>query len=326
MADLILGLPLEKKASHFEAIFNLIDSGVQEFTSYQSMILKSTDLELDSSKKKYGLNTKWRLLPRGIGRYSIGEESMIVSEAEQIVVSTNTLTFEEYLEARQLHLINMIYHNSGLFELIYSYLKEYQVKSSQLIRQIYTNSTLSNFPLKEFFDEFLSETQEELFESEKDCLNFYSEPKNMGLVEKSEIGGNLLFHYLSVAMFEKWDSVIEIILKALEELVPAQADDLKDMSKILKARVVDIIQVPMKRTIPVQLTSVQVIELIKRRGCELEVSSSGTVLAQMELNKNKYDMLSHAMTVYPKNRTGRSLILSVNRVHNVMRDIAVGNY
>ena len=39
MADVILGLPLETKDSHFKAVYELVDSGVQEFTSYQSMNL-----------------------------------------------------------------------------------------------------------------------------------------------------------------------------------------------------------------------------------------------------------------------------------------------
>jgi hypothetical protein len=40
-----LGLPLETKASHFSAVYGLTDMGIQEFTPYQAMILKSTDLD-----------------------------------------------------------------------------------------------------------------------------------------------------------------------------------------------------------------------------------------------------------------------------------------
>ena len=319
-ADLILGLPAETKETHFAAIFSLIDSGVQEFTSYQAMILKDADLGSKDKRASYGFKTKWRLIPIGLGLYEGANVSSIVPECEEIIITTNTISFEDYLDARRLHLIDFIYHNSGIFNLIYSYLKKRHINLSKLIEQIYLNSFQADFPLKDLIDEFTKETKGELFDSEESCVAFYSKSEILEQVKNAEIGGNLLFQYLSIALFEKWASVVEVALIALQDLVPDCENDLESLAKILNARVVDITQTPIRKSIPIKLSSQVIIELIDKAGYNLERDSSGDASLAMELSGSQYEVLSHAKTVYPENRAGRSLILKMHRVLNVMRE------
>ena len=176
MADVILGLPLETLESHFKAVMSLIDAGVQEFTSYQAMILKSTDLELEAEQDKYGMKTKWRLLPRAIGQYHIMGEDRTIPEVEQIVIKTDTLTFEDYLSARKLHLTTIIYHNSGVFKLIHKYLSAEGVPISEFIMRVYKKLADCDSPLLPVYEGFIKETKNELFDTEEECLQFYSDP------------------------------------------------------------------------------------------------------------------------------------------------------
>jgi hypothetical protein len=323
-ADLILGLPAETKETHFAAIYGLIDSGVQEFVSYQAMVLKDTDLGSKDKRDSYGFKTKWRLIPMGLGLYEGVNGSLIVPECEEIIIETNTLSFEDYLDARRLHLIDFIYHNSGIFNLIYSYLEKRHINLSRFIEQIYLNSFQADFPLKDLIVDFMKETKEGLFDSEKSCVAFYSKPENLEYVKNAEIGGNLLFQYLSIALFEKWASAVEVALTALQDLVPDCGSELEDLAKILNVRVVDIAQTPIKKSIPVKLNSQEIVELINKTGYNLEQDSSGDASFTMELSDSQYKVLLHAKTVYPENRAGRSLILKMHRVLNVMRDIRLG--
>ena len=155
---------------------------------------------------------------------------------------------------------------------------------------------------------FAKETKGELFDSEESCVAFYSKPENLDHVKKAETGGNVLFQYLSIALFEKWVSSVEVALVALQDLVPECENELEDLAKILNVRVVDITQTPIKKSIPVKLNSQEIVELINKTGYNLEQDSSGGASFTMELSDSQYKVLLHAKTVYPENRAGRSLI------------------
>jgi len=324
-ADLIIGLPEETKETHFAAIYDLIDSGVQEFSSYQAQILKDTDLGSKDKRDSHGFKTKFRLIPYGLGLYEGSNGSSIVPEIEEIIIATNTLSFEDYLDARRMHLIDSIFHNSGIFNLIYSYLENHHISFSRFIERIYLNSFQADFPLEEVMVGFAKETKGELFDSEESCVAFYSKPENLDHVKKAETGGNVLFQYLSIALFEKWVSSVEVALVALQDLVPECENELEDLAKILNVRVVDITQTPIKKSISIKLSSQEIIELINKTGYNLEQDSSGDAFFTMELSDSQYKVLSHAKTVYPQNRAGRSLVLRMHRVLNITRDIKVDN-
>ena len=107
--------------------------------------------------------------------------------------------------------------------------------------------------------------------------------------------------------------------------MPDCGSELEDLAKILNVRVVDITQTPIKKSIPIKLSSQEIIELINETGYNLEQDSSGDASFTMELSDSQYEVLSHAKTVYPENRAGRSLILKMHRVLNILRDIKADN-
>lgn len=321
MADVILGLPLETRESHFNAVFNLIDSGVQEFTSYQAMVLKSTDLELKPVQEKYGFKTKWRLLPRAIGAYPVFDRDTVVAEVEQITVETNTLKFDEYLMSRRLHLTTMIYHNSGVFNLVQQYLKSKGIKPSQVVAWIYEQSFQENWPLEKLYQDFLTETQSELFATEQDALNFYNQVDNLRRVKNSEVGGNLLWKYLAVALFEYWGAAVEVAMSAVQQLTDAPLEDVRDLKAFMSARVANVAEATLKKDVTVNLSSPHVLESLKTLGYDL-AQAGDHFQGSMVLSDHKYKILSHAKSVYPNDRTGWSLILAVHRVHSVTRELA----
>jgi len=317
MADVILCLPEETKESHFNAIGNLIDSGVQEFTSYQAMVLKNSDLEQEDVRNRYGMKTKWRVLPRAIGNYEIGGVDQIISEIEEITVETNTLSFQEYLDSRCLHLTTMIYHNSGVFDIIHRYLKENEIPISSFIFSIYKKMGNAQNPLRPVYEGFIKETRNELFDSEKEALEFYFDPKNFRQVQLSKIGGNLLWKNLAVTLFSYWPQAVQVCLETLDQLIPIEEKELADLKQYLLARIANISYREIEKDITIEIQS----EKLVRYLTDSEVSNGGTLI--MTLGDHKHKTLSHAKTIYPDDPTGWSLILSINRVHTVTRDIEV---
>ena len=55
------------------------------------MILPGSEMSTLESVEKYGMNIKYRILPRCYGNFKVKGEEVISAEIEQICVSSNTL-------------------------------------------------------------------------------------------------------------------------------------------------------------------------------------------------------------------------------------------
>src|SRR5690242_4393459 len=90
-SDLILGLPGETLQTHVKALHTLLDSGIDQLHNFQAMMLKGAEMETQESRDRFGFVTRFRVLPKNFGIY--GDEK--VFDTEEIVVGTDTLTFDD---------------------------------------------------------------------------------------------------------------------------------------------------------------------------------------------------------------------------------------
>ena len=312
MADVILGLPLETKESHFKAIYSLIDSGVQEFTSYQAMVLKSTELEERSSADKYGLVTKSRVLPRAMGLYKINNTVVPVADVETIIVSTETLSFDDYLSSRVLHLLAGIYHNSGVFNIIDNILKKNDISKSKIISVLHQRVEKKSSNILLMVDKFIEDTKGELFDTEEECLSFYCNEDNVIRVKNAEIGGNLMWKYIGLALFKFWESVVDEIIISLRVLLDFDQNIIDDIRSYLLARVVNVSAKNIEPSISIKLRTNFISEFTG-------VYSDNSRFI-MSMSDGYYKSIVHYRSIFSNNSNGWSLILAQLRVHSFVRD------
>jgi hypothetical protein len=67
------------------------------------------------SRNKFGLQTRFRLMPRSFGKYKLWKETFAAVDYEEICVALSTLSMEEYLDCRELDLTVEILNNGKLF-------------------------------------------------------------------------------------------------------------------------------------------------------------------------------------------------------------------
>ncbi|MEO5334930.1 MAG: hypothetical protein H7839_23195, partial [Magnetococcus sp. YQC-5] len=111
---------------------------------------------------------------------------------------------------------------------------------------------------------------------------------------------------------------------SLDCLLSIEPDVKKDLTDMLMARVVDISKPKIEQDISVTLRHEQTFRMLSEYLHGKDGGSARTLKLVMSLNENKYKMLSHAKTVYPNDVIGRSLILSVLRVHTILREPQLG--
>ena len=122
-SEIILGLPGESLKSHFQTINTVIDASFNHVNTYQLMMLPGTEIDSPATRDQFEMKTRFRILPRCFGYYDVLGKQIIAAEIEEVCVSTNTLSFEDYVKCRKMHLLIHIYHNDGLFGTALEFIK-----------------------------------------------------------------------------------------------------------------------------------------------------------------------------------------------------------
>jgi radical SAM superfamily enzyme YgiQ (UPF0313 family) len=214
-SDLILGLPGEKLQTHLEAIDKLIDAGIDQMHNFQAMMLKGSEMETRHSREMFEFKTAFRVVPKAYGIYG-GEK---VFDVDEIIVSTSTLPFEDYITARKHHLMSSIFWNDSWFKLAVQYAAHFGVKRSEWLRAMLPAIENDTGALRKMLDDFVRETKNELFPTREACVEYYSRSENFELLGRGDIGDNLMYKYRALASFYLWPEVCKLAMDTTKNLL-----------------------------------------------------------------------------------------------------------
>ena len=199
-----------------ESIHSLLDAGIQP----------GHELPVDDAEghrtgsrgeraKQFKFETRFRVLPKNFGVYG-GDK---VFDVEEIVVSTDTLPFEDYVQARKYALVSVgFWHNNDLDDALDFALK-LGVKRSQWLDRTLESLENSTGEPREYLDNFVRQTKGELFQSREDCIEFYSQEENFRRLLAGEVGENLMHKHNAIASFLIWPHICRIGMDVTRQLI-----------------------------------------------------------------------------------------------------------
>ena len=202
-SDLILGLPGESMQSHLEALHKLIDAGTDQAHCFQAMMLKGADMESTETRSRFKFETRFRVVSKNFGIYD-GEK---VFDIEEIVVATDTLPFQDYVQCRKHHLTFSVFWNDSWFSDVVGLAGQVGIKPSEWLSAALGAMEADTGQVRQMLEEFENETVCELFPSRQACTEFYAREENFRRLRCGEIGDNLMYKYRARASFFMWPEV-----------------------------------------------------------------------------------------------------------------------
>ena len=199
-SEIILCLPGDTRAAHFKSITDVIDMGINVVRSHQFIILPGSEAASLESRKRFGLVTRFRVIPKTVSRYKLLSEEFYAPEIDEICVANKTMSFEDYCECRLFNLTVEIFYNDSVFRELLAFLLARKVSASLFVLRCHeVMRNASSGQLADIYRRFLEETRN-LWRTRGDLDVFLRRP---GTIEKfiaGEIGMNeqLVFRALSV--------------------------------------------------------------------------------------------------------------------------------
>lgn len=217
-SETILPLPGETLESHLDSVDQLLNADIDNVFSYTLMMINGAEMNTPEERRKWGFQTKFRVLPRNFSRLSSGEN---VIEVEEVAVATNTLSFEDYLLARQIIFMVTLVNHYG-FRALRRFCLENRISLVKLVRRMIEalEESSSSWPvISDVLKNFTTETQDELWDSESELVDYYKRGVNFQKLLSGEHGRNLMQTYQAIAISQAINELVECTFSNLQVLM-----------------------------------------------------------------------------------------------------------
>lgn len=222
-SEVILGLPGDSRAKHFDTVFQLVDAGMDLILLYTLMLLDGSELNTTTYRQRYRMETRFRLSHRCYGSYPFGTAVIHAAELEEAVVGLDTMTYEDYLECRALALSSSIFYSDDILFELYEFLKGQGVRASAFMRGVHENrKRLMPANLAALYQHFEADTAQELW-TDREALMELLRTGDEDEIRARAVGYNILFSYRAQAFFEFVDEIAHTAFQAARELLPEAA-------------------------------------------------------------------------------------------------------
>ena len=237
--ELIIPLPKETKETYFKSSKILMDFGVS-VTTYTLMMLHGADLGREEGIKKYGMKSKYRIVPRDFGTY----RGKRVFDIERVCVANDTMLYEDYLECRRFSLLNHFFTYSVFTPIKKLLRKDLDISLYEFIFSIFQtlegrkennfNQKIPEKLLKIYFD-YSKESEAELYDSKEHIHQFFSNDENYKKLLNGELGDNLLRKYSAKLISEVLNKIIDLSIDTISELISETKENKKEINNILES-------------------------------------------------------------------------------------------
>jgi radical SAM superfamily enzyme YgiQ (UPF0313 family) len=202
-SELILGLPGDSYERHIQSISDVVQAGIDVIEVYSCMLLNGTELKSAATRAKYQIGSHFRILPRDFAKLQNGR---VAVEIEEVISSTSTMSFQDYQEARKLHLMVAVVYNGGGLSPLLRLLRQNNVSIVGLLQRLVADIKSAPPSVLAVYDSFVRLTTEELWETEDELREYVRTGNNYEKLLNGEIGINLIQTHtaMSLAVMDDW--------------------------------------------------------------------------------------------------------------------------
>ena len=213
-SEIILCLPGDSKGAHFRSILKMVDADINVIFIWQMMLLYGTEAASRDSRLRFGMDTRYRILPRCFGFYDLFGERLAIAETEEICIANNTMTFDDYLDCRALDLTVEFFYNGSIFAPFARFLLNNGIPVSRFIEVIHSLATAPESPIHDLYAGFLKENRDKLWDSESELWLFLEDPKVIERLIAGKLGSNELYKYRAISIFERQKDLHDVVKTA----------------------------------------------------------------------------------------------------------------
>jgi hypothetical protein len=214
-------------------------------------MLPQTELNTPESRDKFEMITRHRVMPRSFGKYTLHGNEFIAVESEEILIENKTLTFEEYINCRELDFTVELLHNGKVYEEIQSLCVMFGLKWFDFILRFYNGRRKHSAKIGDMYDQFKDGLQKGLWINRDELDKHVNQ--NIDYMLTDEKGTNemsmgkatgffVLFEEMNRAVFDEFKNW----LRELNMLTPLHGEYIDNMQLLSRLRKLSLLNFELK--------------------------------------------------------------------------------
>ncbi|MBL96639.1 MAG: hypothetical protein CMF52_02390 [Legionellales bacterium] len=231
-SETILSLPGDSEKKHKNSVIKLMEAEFNQVRLYTLMILDGSELATDKTRSKFGLKTRFRVVPRSFGIYEFQGRQLRSVEVEEVCVENDTLPFDKYVECRRFALSVTLFYNDQIFFELTQFLNSKGLKVSDWV--MFVHDKYADFPdkLAQVYDKFEHDTIEELSLSKEGLEeDIKSTPGAIEGYINGERGNNVLFNTQAQVYLEAMDDLHYVAFSGAKEFLEKSGNSLTPLEE-----------------------------------------------------------------------------------------------
>ncbi len=244
--EIILGLPGDTKQKHFECLRFGVDNNVNNVRMYQAMLLSGTEMASQMTRQRYGLITKFRVIPGCVGNYEILGAKRPVAEIEEIIIGSKTMPVEDYIDCRIMNLIVETFHGNAVFEEVFRMVRTLGASVFDCLSYVKQHPEFYSARVHEIIEEFIKETRDDLYDSFDQANSYVLDDEIIDKYIGGELGINELLVHRAL-LFKEFEDISNLLFNAVCAVLTQKdlftekvADYLDDLRRFIILRKKDI--------------------------------------------------------------------------------------
>lgn len=216
--ELILNLPGDTIASHKRSIRMSMEAGLQRIKMYPLVLLPGTEMANEATRRQFGLETRFRVLPLSHGTHRFIGAPFPSVEVAELVIATNSMSFADYLDCKRFELSVEIFYNDIYLEEIHGLARAVGLSMFDFVE--HCHAQLDAFPdgLKGLYAALEEGVRSNLWESRDACLGHFRDPANLEQYAREEYK-NSLGTLKAIALLEHIEPILAMARKAVGKCV-----------------------------------------------------------------------------------------------------------
>ena len=229
--DLIFGLPLDTRDSFVNLLDSSIEKGFDDVNVRNLILMDGIEMNRQDFRKQYNINTKYRILGTHYGKMN----GNFIAEYEEMVVSSNSFTYDDYLEIRYMNFMFYAVFNLNFQKWFIQFVNQLGINSSKFFSKFVKPDRNDNWPkeyikfldsLREEIEKELHDTREEMIASAKKIYEENNNDVGESVRINSTFGSQLTY------LEKSW--VKPVLLRHLNEIMNGKlSNEDKDLASLL---------------------------------------------------------------------------------------------
>ena len=323
-SEVIVGLPGESYQSHLNTVKSLVNAKIDFVKTFSLMLLMGSELATPRERKKWDFKTKFRVLALDFAKLSTGKK---VIETEEIVVGSNTLTFDDYMSIRINSFIVWLNSKGNAFRPLIKFFRDNDLDIFQLYYNQLDRIDQSDSKVQNVIKKFTDSAQTELWDSPEEIEAYYQKDENYQKLLDGEDGTNLLNHYGSVITSECMNEWAEYTFNLANEIFRSKnlgiekEKEFKEIEKYCKGRLHNIMVEESLDIIPMYLFRYDIKKWLESDNRSLEdFLFEKPTWIEFRFSKEHHKFLKDFTNEYGNNRMGRSKFVKYVTINDLWRN------